>query len=464
MTVAILGAGATGLAIAHRLCRLGISVRLLETSSQVGGVIQSFKQNEFLAEAGPHSLRFSSNTVHQLLKEIGLEAKVTDSLPAAKKRFLVHRSRLTALPQSLSGAITTPLLSVGAKLRILCEPFISVIDSQSEESLATFVARRLGKEVLEKMVDPFVSGIYAGDPHRLVVRYALPQLWQLEQQYGSLLRGALAVKRARQQDTQALKSRIISFPNGMQTLIDALAESISESCISTSITLNAIQYLPESKTWQIRWQDDHQIQEACFDELVLTLPAHRFVKLPFINKNETTGSLINDPDWQLLNSIPYAPVALLTLGFHRESVKHSLDGFGVLIPESEKRRILGVIFASSVFPKRAPPDHVTLSVFIGGARHPEYIEQTETELKTLALEELHSLLGVSDKPVYARLVRWPQAIPQYEMGYGKYLKAMENLESKWLGLHFAGNYRCGVSLTQCLEDGLRQADGIASRN
>ena len=460
MKVAILGAGVSGLTIAYRLCQEGISVCLLDTAPRLGGVIQSFHWDGFLAEAGPHSLRFNQRSIQQLLQDLGLESEMIATDPMARKRFLVHRGRLLALPQSLPGAVTTPLLSLQAKLRVLCEPFVSRSDAQSDESLAAFISRRLGSEVLETMVDPWVAGIYAGDPQRLSVRYALPRLWDLEQQHGSLLRGAWASARARRYDSELIKPRMMSFKNGMQTLTDTLAQALPEGAVASGISLDRIVRSSPETGWRVAWTHRGQATEAAFDRLVLALPAHRLGSLPFAAETKAASCLLDDPQWQTLSRIPYAPVAILTLGFRQEQLGHPLDGFGFLVPARERRRILGVIFSSSVFPNRAPSGYVTLSVFLGGARHPRDVERSETELKALALAELSSLLGVSGEPVYMRLMPWHQAIPQYECAYGAYLQAMDDLEAHWPGLSLAGNYRCGVSLAQCLEDGLQQAEKI----
>ena len=456
--VCIIGAGATGLCHAYRLSQTSASLRVLETSSRVGGVVQTFQENGFLAEAGPHSLRYKHRAIAHLLDEMGLEEEIVEPTSYAKKRFLVKNSQLLSAPRSPLSLLTTPLLSGRAKLRLLREPWIPPLREGGEESLAAFVSRRLGQEVLEQLLEPMVGGIYAGDPHQLSARYAFPSLYDWENKHGSLIRGAFQSMRQRKKDPQAIPTRIVAFRQGMQTLVDRIAGSLPLNSLRRDVQLQSIEQLALSKAkegentagaepvWRIRWEEDKRAQSEDFDALFIAVPAFRLKTLPWQG--------FDHRPWEGLDTIEHPPVTIMTLGFRREDVQHPLDGFGALISAQEGYNILGVIFASSLFPHRAPKDHVTLSVFLGGTRSPERGLASLEIQEAMALQDLRRLLGVSGKVRWRHRMVWSKAIPQYNLGYGRFMQAIEQSEAAYPGLHLVGNYRTGISLAQCLLNGL----------
>lgn len=446
--IAIIGSGITALARAWELTRAGADCTVLEPSDTIGGAIQSRREGLYLAEEGPNSIQVNSAGVDAFLRSIpGLEARVVEAEPAAQKRYIVRSGRLHAVPMGPWQAITTPLWSVCARLRVLKEPFIPRLTSDTEESAADFVRRRLGTELYDYAINPLIGGIYAGNPEQLSLRYAFPKLYALEQEHGGLIRGSIAKMRMARKAPAAsgFRKRILSFQDGLAELPQLLAAALGPR-LRTAVSLESIRARETGWTIRVNGRDE------AFDELVVTVPAHAIDRLPF--EPELHNRL--DP----LKSIDYPPVSVISLAFKRCDVAHPLDGFGALVPECERRNILGVLFPSSVFQGRAPADEVMLTCFVGGERQPELATADTGRLKALALGELRELLGVRGEPTFVHHRHWPRAIPQYKIGYGGQLMHMQRIEADFPGLKLAGNYRTGISLSYCIESAIVTKTGL----
>ena len=442
----IIGAGISGLAMAWQLQRHGQPCTVLEQSARAGGALLSQRTGDYLAEGGPHSMLINNAAIEDLLYSIpGLEAAMIEAKPEAKKRFIVRGGQPHAVPTGLRSALATPLWSGAAKLRLLAEPLIRAAPAQGEESVADFVRRRLGDELYRYALNPLVGGIYAGDPEQLSIAHAFPKLHALEQDHGGLLRGALAKRMAaRKQPGAKVRKRIISFQNGMAELPHKLAAALG-GALHTGVRLQSLRQT--AGQWTVSWaQNGAPLSTRCFDQLIVSVPAHRLAQLPFAPPLQSALSA--------LGAIDYPPVSVLSLGFSRQQVAHPLDGFGMLVPQCERRNILGVLFPSSLFAHRAPPGAVLLSVFVGGARQPQCATPDTEQLLARVLPELQQLLGVSGTPSFVHHQHWDKAIPQYTLGYAQHLTRIEQLERQHPGLQLAGNYRTGISLTNCLEAAL----------
>ncbi|TVP77155.1 MAG: protoporphyrinogen oxidase [Puniceicoccaceae bacterium] len=435
---AIIGSGITALARAWQLKQRGLNCTLLESSGQIGGSIQSHRAGPYLAEEGPNSIQVNSPEVDAFLKSIpGLEDRILTAAPQAKKRFILKDGRPHAVPMGPFSALTTPLWSLSAKLRVLKEPFIPAIDPEVEESAADFVRRRLGDELYRYAINPLIGGIYAGDPEQLSLRYAFPKLYALEQNHGGMIRGAIAKMRAQHRSTASkFEKRIISFPDGLAELPSILAQQLQPR-LHTNVSIDSIQQ--KGDQWQISWNGDtHE-----YSDVIVTSPAHVLPRLPFDPPIQAA--------FQPLQNIDYPPVSVLSLAFKRAQVAHPLDGFGVLVPECEGRQILGALFPSSLFADRAPADEMLLTVFVGGERQPQLATADTEALTASVLPDLSAMLGISGQPSFVHHKHWPRAIPQYKLGYGQQLATMDALEAQHPGLHLAGNYRHGISLSYCIE-------------
>lgn len=441
--VAIIGAGITGLGAAWRLKQAGHAVTVFEGSSRVGGSISTHRESGYLVEEGPNTIQLTSRENEKWLEDIGLGSAMQDADERAGKRFLIRDRRVIAVPGSASGFLHTPLFSWKAKLRLLREPFASKADPEADESLADFVVRRLGREMLDYAIDPFVGGVYAGDPSQLSVRYGFPKLYRLEQNHRSLILGSIALRRERKRAGTLYKTRLVSFADGLQALPETLAESLSGSVRLEQI-VSGIEYIDR---WKVRTEAGDLPDSETFDAVVLALPAPALSKL-----------LINgEPGFTFLSEIESPPVASLSLGFRRDQIEHPLDGFGALVPSREPYRILGTLFSSSLFSGRAPEDHVLLTTFIGGTRAPDLALQPINGLREIVLTDLRQLLRITGSPCFEHLRTWDQAIPQYKIGHGRFIDHLRSCEGRFPGLRIGGNARDGISLSYCIEGGRRLA-------
>jgi oxygen-dependent protoporphyrinogen oxidase len=442
--IAIIGGGITGLTAAWRLHSRGHRVRLFEAGDRPGGSVRSERSGDWLIEAGPNTIQVGSAEIIAMLDEIGLGSKKLTASPAAKNRYLIRNGRLHALPSSPPALLTSRLFSTPAKLRAMAE-FLARRRTRTEDpSLAEFVRGHFGQEFVDYALEPFVSGIFAGNPERLSTRLAFPQLLESERTHGSILRGQIAAARKRRAQG-APRPQLLSFADGLQTLIDTLVAALPAGTIELRAKISSVQPGPP---WRVSWQDGAQTEEA--DAIVLALPASALASL-------CVGS-DNAQPLAALSAIEYPPVASLFLGFKHEDVAHPLDGFGLLVPGREKLPMLGVLFSSTMFPGRAPAGHVALTIMAGGARQPELARLAPDALLAAVRPGLRSLLGVQGDPVFIRHKSWPHAIPQYNLGYDRFLNVMAETEKNFPGLLIGGHVRDGIALSACITSGLRLAE------
>jgi oxygen-dependent protoporphyrinogen oxidase len=451
-TVAIIGGGITGLTAAFRLTRKNIPVTVYEAGARVGGVIQSTRQNGYLAECGPNSILETSPKVTELVRDLDLEKRKLYSDPKAESRFIVRYGKPIQMSDSKLGFFKTPLFSAGAKARLFAEPFIRRAPADNEENLEQFVLRRLGREFLDYAINPFVAGVYAGNPARLSVKEAFPKLHALEQKYGSLIVGQFLGARDRKKRGEVSKqnAKKFSFDEGLQVLTDTLRSKLGDS-IELQAPVTAIERVGDG--WKVKYRSHGHEEEREHDAILFAAPAHKLAEI----KLETDAHFDLSP----LEKIEYPPVASIVLGFRREDVAHPCQGFGALIPEVEKFNSLGVIFSSALFPNRAPQGHVTLTCYVGGSRNPQLALADKSTLRRLVLEDLKKLLGVKGEPTFEHYFVYRKAIPQYEVGYGKKKALMNEIESRAHGFFFAGHFRDGIALSDSIVSGDNAADKIA---
>jgi oxygen-dependent protoporphyrinogen oxidase len=421
---------------------LGHDVTVYEGSHRAGGMVRSERRDGFLAEHGPNSMQAPAGAVARLFRDLSLDQRRVDASPSARNRYVVRHGRLEPLPLSPPALLTSPLLSLRGKLALATEPFTRAAPA-GEESIAAFVRRRMGREFLDYVAAPFVSGIYAGDPESLSMRHALPRIHAFEREHGSVLRGA--IRRAR---VGTRPAPLLSFRDGLEELTSRLSAALGDR-VKLDAPVTAV------RREENRWSVVTPAAEARHDAVLLAAPAHALARL---RVDARQGDRLAE-----LRDIPHSPVAVLVLGLRREDVEHPLDGFGLLAPTVEGRRVLGVVFSSTVFPGRAPEGHVTLSVFMGGTLQPEVAALDTDALQELALRELGELLGVNATPVFRAHAHWPQAIPQYVVGYDRFTAVLDAIESANPALRFAGSYRHGVALGDALGSGLDAADALHVR-
>jgi oxygen-dependent protoporphyrinogen oxidase len=451
-SVAVIGAGITGLTAAFYLKRKGVPVTVYEASGRVGGVIQSLRQDGYLAEFGPNTILETSPKIGQLIRDAGLESRKLDPDPNAENRYVVRDRKPVAMPGSPLGFFTTKLFSLHAKWAVLREPFVPARRDGKEESIAEFVVRRLGREFLDHAIDALVAGVYAGDPQKLSVQQAFPKLAQLEAQYGSMIKGQIFGARDRKKRGEIAKDRApkFSFDDGLQVLPDTLRNILGDA-VRLNCAVTKISKTPDG--WTLFLNDNGRPNFAEHSAVIYCGTAFRLASL-----NLETPEPLNLTSFA---EIRYPPVASVVLGFRREDVAHPLDGFGMLIPKVECFRILGTIFSSSLFPNRAPAGHVTLTSYVGGERCPELAALPPEMLYRVTCEDLKVLLGVRGAPTFQHSVFYPKAIPQYNVGYGRYRELMNEIETKAPGFFLAGHFRDGVSLSDSIVSGCNIADRVA---
>jgi len=447
-SVAIIGGGLTGLTAAWRLHRAGYPVTLFEKASQTGGVITTTARDGWLVEGGPNSLQETPETA-RLLGDLDLAGQRLCANTAASKRFIVRRDRLVPVPLSPAGLLVSPLFSLRARIQVITELLTRQRIRTTDTSLANFITAHFGREITDYGLNPFVSGVYAGDPEKLSARYSFPRMWQLERTHGSLLRGFRAEaceRRARGEPTGV--APVISFTRGLQALPEALTAALPAGSVETSATVTNV--IP-GKPWKIIWTRAGTVETSEFGAVLLALPAAGLAQLVF-------GTLGERP-LASLDHQPHPPVSSLFLGFKRSQVRHPLDGFGALIPAKERRSFLGALFSSTLFPGRAPAGHVALTIFAGGARQPETGRLPTEQLLERVLPDLRELLAVEGDPVFTHHTFWPRAIPQYNLGHERFLEPLARCENQYPGINIGGNSRDGIALPDCIASGI----GLAAK-
>ena len=453
--VIVIGAGISGLVCAYRLKTLGFDVTLIERSDRAGGVIQSERIDGFLIERGPNSSQGSEELI-ALVDELGITDELVEGDPKAPA-YVYLRGELHAVPSGPGAFLKSGLLSLGGKLRILKEPFVPVRRSDSEESVASFARRRIGREAAERLVAPFVSGIYAGDAEKLSVQAAFPRLANLETGYGSLFRGMLAkareARRARKAATAVLdnaaptRRRLCSFRNGMSFLPKTLASRMGEDLITGCEKVRL-----EARGSGIEFDRDGSQHRYTCELLVIATPARAASSFIAPISDELSG---------LLDEIDYPPLAIISLAYDESTVMTKLDGFGFLVPPSEQMNILGCVWNSSLFEGRAPEGKALVTAFIGGARNPDAARLADDDLGSMAHRELQRVLGISSAPQVVTITRYERSIPQYNLGHFARVLKIEALLAGLPRFRIIGNYLHGVSTGDCIKEADRVAREIA---
>ncbi|MEN9444613.1 MAG: hypothetical protein RIS47_1503 [Bacteroidota bacterium] len=446
--VVIIGAGLTGLSTAYKLKQAGVSFCVLESSERVGGVIQTQSQDGFVVEGGPNSGVIGNTEVIKLFDQLGNACTLEEAKDAVKKRYILKNGKWHALPMGIWSAITTPLFSLYDKFRILGEPFRRP-GTDPHESLAALVQRRMGKSFLNYAIDPFILGVYAGDPALLVPKYALPKLYNLEQTYGSFIGGT--IKKGREPKTEIEKRvsrKVFSVKGGLQSLTDTLYEKAGNE--NFVLSAKDVSVKPLEKGFEISYKHNGVGHKLQCEQVITTTGAFTLAAiLPFV-ANETMQKITN---------LHHTRVVELQLGFRKWN-GIPLDGFGGLIPFRENRQILGVMYMSSLIDNRAPEGGALCAVFVGGVRRQDLYELPDKELLEIALREFDTLMQTNgQKPDFVAFNRYEKAIPQYYANSGARFEACDTIEAQYPGLYIGGNLRDGIGMA----DRIQQAANLAKK-
>lgn len=446
----IIGAGISGLVAAHRLKKSGRRVLLIEGSDRLGGAIQSRDAEGFLIECGPNSVR-GAHEFLDLVEDLNLMGELITANPRAPA-YVYAGGQLHAVPMSPPALVKTKLISNSAKLRLLREPFVKARRESGEESIASFVRRRLGDEILERLIAPFLSGVYAGNPEELSVQACFPKLAEFESEAGSVARGALrAARKSRKQRDKPKRSlrsyRLCSFRRGLSALPEALAKSLGDNLL-TRARVTGVNKNTSASGFEIRVEHQGESKAINCSTLVVATPAYVAEGLLGAIAPEIAA---------LVAEVRYAPIASVPLAYRAEQVSRKLDGFGFLAPRDKGVRTLGSIWNSSLFAGRAPKGWVCLTNLIGGATDPETVKLSDEELIRIVHGDLSRVLNISGEPRRLPITRHERAIPQYTLGHAGRVAQIESELGATPGLWVAGNYLRGVSLGDCI----KQAERIA---
>ncbi len=454
--VIVIGGGIAGLAAAYRLTQTApdLSVTLLEGDSRLGGKITTERVEGFVIEGGPDTFLSYKPRGLGLCRELGLEDRLHGTNEKIRRTYVMRGGKLYELPEGLTGLIPsrfgpmvkTGLISPYGKLRMALDYFIPPRSPNGDESLAAFVERRLGRELYDRLIEPLMSGIYAGDGAQLSLRATFPQLRQTELEHDSLIKGMLAAKQKTPPAPNGRRSAFLTPTTGLAEIVEALEAKLSK--VEIRLGTRAALVKAVSSGYKVILADGASLPA---DAVILATPA-------FI-----TADLIADLDAQLagaLRAIPYVSTATVSVAYPLNDIPRPLDGYGYIIPRAERWPILACTWTSTKFPHRAPEGYGLIRAFIGRAGEAEAIDRTDNELLSLVREELRRTLGITAPPRLYRIFRWPQAMPQYTLGHLDRLTAIERRLAEHPGLFVAGNAYRGIGIPDCITSGEAAAQAI----
>jgi protoporphyrinogen/coproporphyrinogen III oxidase len=448
----VIGGGISGLVCAYALRKAGVDALLVEASDRAGGAIRSERLDGYLLELGPQSFSGTAQML-QLFDELGIRQQVTQA-PTVAPRYVLINGALRQVPMNPPAFLTSGFVGLGTKFALLRDVFGKSSPPESDESIADFVRRKFSAEMLDRLVGPFVSGVYAGDPEKLSLRSAFPMLHDAEKSKGSIVRGMLARAKKRAPGQVRQRPTLLSFYEGTQTFTDALAAKLGDRLLlNTAVTSLAKDDSGSAPAFQVTVRAGAEQQSIVADQVIVATPT---------SVAETLLHGIEPAIANRLAEVEYAPIAVVSLGYKKLEVGDPLRGFGFLVPRSAKVRILGTVWNSSLFPNRAPAEHALLTSFIGGATDPEAIVHPD-ELIPTAHNEIAKLLGIRGNPAFSNTSIYPRALPQYNLGHVARLAAIDQSLKNLPNLHFVGNYLNGPSIGSCVERSLLVADQITRR-
>lgn len=461
--IVVIGGGISGLAAAHRLIELSpnAQVTLIEASARLGGTIRTDERDGFLLERGPDSFISEKPEAVALAKRLDVESQLIETNAKYRRSFIVRKGRLRPVPEGFQlmapsriwPFLTTDIFSFAGKARMAADLFLPrrSANGVSDESLSSFVRRRLGREALERMAQPMVGGIYTADPETLSLRATLPRFLDMEREHRSLILAML--RKSRSQATAeksgtsgARYSLFLSFDRGMEVLVKALEQKLTQVDIRRETRVQSLSRTAAS--WTIQTQTGETLEA---DALCIAVPAH------------SAANLLASVDHQLttqLNQIKYASTATINFAYRREAIQYPLDGFGFVVPFIEKRSLIACSFSSVKFAGRAPDGHVLLRAFVGGALQPEMFSLDESTMLQRVEHDLRELLEITERPLFADVAKWKDSMPQYEVGHLDRMQAIESKLAQLPNLTLAGNAYRGAGIPDCIRSGEAAAEKI----
>jgi oxygen-dependent protoporphyrinogen oxidase len=468
--IVIIGGGITGLAAAHRFAERGEKMKdapeivLLEASPRLGGIIQTVRRDRFLVESGPDSFISEKPAALNLAKRLGIASRLIETNAFDRRSFIVREGSLRAVPEGFQllapsrfwPFLTTDIFSWAGKARMALDLFLPrrAVVNGDDESLAEFVRRRLGQEALERMAQPMVGGIYTADPENLSLRATMPRFLEMERDHRSLISAMWRQRRRGQARVGAVGtsgprySLFLSFDEGMQVLVDELATRLGGVSVRLKTKVSALTFDEEMKRWRVSVGEGETISA---DAVCLALPSYTSAAL----LRETKASLAHE-----LEAIPYASTATINLAFKRSDIHHPLNGFGFVVPFIERRSLLACTFSSVKFAARAPLGHALLRAFVGGALQPEMYALDEDAMVEAVCRDLRQLLGITSRPLFAQVSKWPRSMAQYHLGHIERVRRIRQALTTHPTLKLAGNAFDGAGIPDCIRSGETAADEL----
>ncbi|QZT37654.1 protoporphyrinogen oxidase [Halosquirtibacter xylanolyticus] len=448
--IVILGAGISGLSTAAFLEAQGKNVLILEKRDKVGGVLSSKEIDGYTFDFAANSTVEKYESFQKLLNWTGIKDQLMQANRKASKKYLYRDNQIHALDGPLS-YIFTKLLSFKTKLRVLKEPFVKARRDHTDESMHDFVIRRFGKEFLDYTLNPLVAGVYAGDPKDLSMQAAYPEMAAMETQHGSVIMGSYHTmknkRNAYKQGAFKPSRNIMSFQRGMNQLPKAIAKKLSPQLFLKS---EVIEITPSENRYHITYLKDGEKHTIATDKIISTLPAYKL------------SSLVSDLDHKLseeLDKIFYPPVGTLTLGYHKEQIGRQLDSFGFLVPEKAKLKFLGALWSSTIFDHRAPKDHASFTLYLGGSRnHEEMLQSDLNRWVSEATREFAEIMEIEGEPKTKCFKLYEKAIPQYNLGYMDFKAQLDNFHTHHPNFIISGNFVGGNSVSDCINNAEKNAN------
>ncbi|MBU1680532.1 MAG: protoporphyrinogen oxidase [Bacteroidetes bacterium] len=440
--IVVIGAGISGLATAYWLEKSGFEVALLEAKGEPGGAMETQIEDGFLIDFGPNSGLETTPLISQLAEEVGIKDEMIYANEEGENRYILKNNALLPLPTSPIAFFRSKLFSLPAKLRLMQEPFIGKSEDGYYQSISEFVTRRLGREFLDYAIDPFVSGVFAGDPNKLSVKSAFPKLYRLEELYGGLIMGMIkgAKERKKRNEQSKQNAKMFSFKNGMQTFPAAIANKLKGK-IHYHSSVNEI--IKTDYGYKIVYTQNGERAEIDTPRILSTIPSHTLS-----NKIKSIDSKLSAH----LAEIFYPKVMVMFLGFNKSSIGQKLDGFGYLIPTKENKIFLGAIWSSTIFKNRSEDDKASFTIFIGGAKSSNPLSENNDTIIREVISEFKNTMRISEEPLMVKTKLWDKAIPQYNLGYIEHEKYFEQFELNNPGFYLSGNYRGGISVGDCVKN------------
>ncbi len=464
-SIAVIGGGISGLAAAHRVLELrpDAKVTLLEASDHLGGVLQTEHRDGFLLEQGADNFITTPPWAVDFCQRIGFDGELIETNATHRRAFVVSRGVLQVIPAGfvvmapsrIWPILSTPILSLPGKLRMVAERLVRRRVASGDESLAAFVRRRFGQEVFDRLVQPLFAGIYTGDPEQLSLSATMPRFLQMERDHGSLIRAIWQQKKAQRRSTRASSgarySQFIAPREGMTALVQAIAKRLERGNATLCLDSPVENVVPAPRGGWSLSVGGEQPRTLEVNGVILATPARHSAVL----MRSAAPTLAKE-----MAKITYGSCALVSLGFSREQIGHRLDGFGFVVPAIEGRQILSCSFSSIKYEGRAPDSEVLLRVFVGGACQSELVELDDEQLQKLVMQELADLLAIRGQPKLCHVVRQIQAMPQYYLGHEDLVTRIEKHAEKLAGFALAGNSLHGIGIPNCIHTGEKAAESV----